>query len=244
MPGADKKRKSTSSKSSKGVTKKRKISRKQEFANPNARKPEVKFVDSVADAEPFYNASAIVATPSTVLVGANNYNRVGTKIQLKGLEYQMVIYRTAAGVVNTFPSACRVVFVYDKTPNAGVTVVWTDVMTSQDTAGSSFSNQFFNKPNVSEKDRFLILHDEMFSLPAVDASLATPASAGVWDSAQRMHSKGYIKLTNLISTYNNSSQCTEGAIYVFAINNNSTCTNNATTPYGIQYAFRMSYMDI
>jgi len=58
------------------------------------------------------------------------------------LEYQFVVYRTAAGVTNTFPSAVRVVIVYDKEPIAGSTAQWTDVFASQDSAGASFSNTF------------------------------------------------------------------------------------------------------
>jgi len=241
MPGAAKRKLPTKKKTG-SVTKKRKTSRRDGFINPNASKPEVKFLDTFTDNEPFYNVTNPHTTCNNMLVGSNNYNRVGTKVQLKGLEYQFVVYRTAAGVTNTFPSAVRVVIVYDKEPIAGSTAQWTDVFASQDSAGASFSNTFFNKPNVSEKDRFLILY-EMLSLPQVDANVIGPAGVMAWDSAQGMHRKGYIKLKGLITQFNNSSQFTEGAILCYAINNNSTCTNNATTPYGIQYGFRLSYND-
>jgi len=81
----------------------------------------VKFLDTFTDNEPFYNVTNPHTTCNNMLVGSNNYNRVGTKVQLKGLEYQFVVYRTAAGVTNTFPSAVRVVIVYDKEPIAGST---------------------------------------------------------------------------------------------------------------------------
>jgi len=173
MPGAAKRKLPTKKKTG-SVTKKRKTSRRDGFINPNASKPEVKFLDTFTDNEPFYNVTN-PHTHVTTCWWVQTTNRVGTKVQLKGLEYQFVVYRTAAGVTNTFPSAVRVVIVYDKEPIAGSTAQWTDVFASQDSAGASFSNTFFNKPNVSEKDRFLILYDEMLSLPQVDANVIGPA---------------------------------------------------------------------
>lgn len=241
MPGAAK-RKLPTKKSPQGVMKKKKT-RKDAFASPNARTPEVKYFDVSLDVEPFYN-SATANQLNNILAGSNNWNRVGNKVTLKGIEYQLVVYRTAAGIVNTFPSALRWVLVYDKTPNPASIATWTEIFLSQDSAGASFTNQFLNKPNSAEKDRFLILHDEMMSLPQVDANVVGPAGIMSWDSAQPLHRKGYIKLSKLISTFNASSQITEGQLLFFVINNNSTCTNNATTPYGMQVAVRTSYMDL
>lgn len=242
MPGAVKKSKSSFKKSPKGV-KKPKLSRQSAFQNQNALKPEAKFMDYVVDIEPFYNAS----TPqllNSMIIGVNNYNRIGTKVLLKGLEYRLTVYRTAAGVTNTLPSAARFIIVYDRQPVLGTPAAWTDILAAQDSGGTSFTNQFLNFPNVSEKDRFLILHDEVISLPQVDANVAGPTGFMAWDSAQPMHRKGYIKLNKLVSIFNNSSQITEGQLLAFFQNNNATCTNNATTPYGFQFATRTSYTDM
>lgn len=247
MGSVSKKRKTPPTK---GVTKssnKKFKSRKTSFMSPH-KGPEMKFVDVYQDLDLTYNTTTptAVGNLNQTAKGTQNYERVGNKMNLIGLEYLATFYASQVTVAQKFgPSSARILIIYDKSPQTASYAPWSEVMLTQSQLGAAFSNSFHDKPNPGEKDRFLILLDEIVSLPWVDMGIGAAGiitSPGTTD-LNKFSKKGYIKLKGLTATFTKADAITEGAILMYTQVNNSVMTNVNTSPWGLQFSTRVSYTD-
>lgn len=133
--------------------------------------------------------------------GAGFSQRVGRKIKLKSLKLQLninpVANRTAPGDLG------RVIIFYDRQTNGALPAV-ADLLQDTNTAAANTTNIQVG-PNLSNRDRFTIIRDYKFTLPAaVVAANGVPTSAYP-DSFEGEHQsfiQWYIKLKDMDTVFN------------------------------------------
>lgn len=138
---------------------------------------EVKYVD-----QPKTLINAVVAaatTPGTVLglvsTGAGAWNRIGRKVCTNSLYIRGVfdIHNGTTGAPN--PDVVRILVVYDRSPN-GTQALYGDVIKATAADGTTVSSTALDGMNLDNRDRFKILADQFFAMPAVANSTTAPGS--------------------------------------------------------------------
>lgn len=129
-------------------------------------RPEQKFVDIAVNAT-FGNLNfASIQLMNGTTVGTTNVaNRIGGKIQMKSVYYNLAVMNTVAnlGTVTSFPQGSdniRVALVYDKQTNGaapGTQDIWEEI------AASALDSSFAPR-NVNNYERFSVLADEKIML--------------------------------------------------------------------------------
>ena len=96
--------------------------------------------------------------------GSQNFNRIGRKIFMRSLQIRGAINLTDTTAGTNV--VCRMVIVYDKQSN-GSAPTWANIMTSQNISGTT-SSDVFAMVNLDNRDRFVIIRDQLYIPGAID----------------------------------------------------------------------------
>lgn len=172
--------------------------------NPVYPRPEIKFFDLPTIGPTAISSTGTVnAQPINNLAqGTTGSTRIGLSISLKSLAYH-IDYRLGATPV---PCSIRTIFVWDKQPNGAAPAI-TDVLAGTPPTFVSFLN-------ISNKDRFTVLRNDVISLsPQGD---------------QTAYLEKYVKI-NMQSQYSDGSSIPQtGAVWLVAISDQATAANQPT----------------
>lgn len=121
-------------------------------------------------------ASGNLACLNLIQAGSSFFNRIGRKVALKNIYLNGFIASVSSPAASLAQEYLRIIVVYDAQTN-GATPVWSDVVqaTTQNNATSSLTLDGFN---LNNRDRFKILIDKRFTMPATTAAGA-PSDGGV-----------------------------------------------------------------
>lgn len=163
-----------------------------------------------------------------IQAGSGFSQRVGRKIRMKSLKVQFNI--------NPFPSRTqvgdlgRVLIVYDRQTNGALPAL-ADVLQDTNTAAANTTNVAVG-PNLSNRERFTVLRDYSFTLPAVVVAATGVPSSAYPDSFEGEHQsfiKWYIKLKGLETVFNADTgdvgSIATGSIFVLALGGVAAGTN-------------------
>lgn len=173
---------------------------------PPAKEGELKWVDT-SNAQDIDTTSSFVLLNGTTRGSDAEAQRIGRNIKLKSVQWN---YRIRPDGTNGLVfNAIRFMIVYDRDPN-GVLPSVSDLLVSSGDPCSLL--------NMANKDRFIVLHSELFT----DFDFAIPGATtpAAPNTACKVFS-GYKKL-NLKTTYNSGNAGTiadiqHGAVYALAI---------------------------
>lgn len=184
-------------------------------SDPVYPKPEVKFKDTlvgtVAAPEPV-SSDGLFTSLNDLSQGTSGSTRIGQQVATRSIYYQWVLNLGSTPV----PSPIRFVLVWDRQSNASPTLAQ---------LFSDPANAITSPMNLANRDRFVILSDERFTL--------SPRG----DQIKLLD--GYRKI-NQISTYSNSSAVPmTGSLFSLFVSPFSVAANIPTV-YG---DFRLRYMD-
>lgn len=168
------------------------------WANPSTT-AELKFIDVSSNANPAAGA-ATFSTPvllNGIASGSTAETRIGRKIVLKSLYLRAFVNLNAT---STFGSQIRVIVFYDKQANATAPAI-TDLL---------LADNYLSPNNLSNRDRFVVLCDEMMEPISVNANNSTAITV-------------YKKL-NLETMFNGGSagtvgDITSGSVYLMTAQN-------------------------
>lgn len=150
--------------------------------------------------------------------GAADYQRVGRKINMTSLFLTGRITIITGALMNT-EDYVRLSVVYDAQPN-GAQPAFADLFTSRDNSGAIVAANSFSQWNNDNRQRFTVLMDERLNLPPASVqagagTATTPYGGNSWEI------KRYIRLKNLLATYNNTTgaigDITSGALWIVAV---------------------------
>lgn len=202
-----------------------------------SRSPELHAIDI-----PFFSTGfRTIATPpplfllNGVQTGAGFFNRVGSRIELINIHVRGIIDIQAT----TITQYCRMLVVYDRQPN-GVAPLVGDILQARDQAGAVTGNAFV-EINLDQRQRYLILRDKEYYIPAVTNT------AGVLTNGPNFPSEGpelcvneFIKMKGLLTQFKSSSNPTtvtdinSGAVYMFFL---AAVDNTARFQGGVRVRF-------
>lgn len=187
--------------------------------------PELKYCDNTVNSAATSSGSSQLLT--TIAQGSDNVDRIGRKITMASVQYDVAFGATTTELGNTaaYPDTydvCKMAIVYDKQPN-GALATWSDVYAAPVSVAAPFSYKNYN--NI---DRFDILATEEFSI-----SLAGP-------NMERKQRYVPLKLeTRFDGTGNTVADIQSGALIVVWADMNSAGAN-----YGaLTGRFRILYSD-
>lgn len=149
-------------------------------------------------AEPVANFAGITEL-NCVSQGATSYNRIGTKILVKSIDFRAVFSLAGTGPTR---STFRYMIVYDRQPN-GAFPAFSDILS----ANISTAPGMFTGVNMANRSRFLVLRDRVQTL---DEDAGNGGSLNV---------KEFIKTkleTQFRTNAGNIGDITTGAIYLIA----------------------------
>lgn len=132
---------------------------------------------------------------NNIASGSSFFQRIGRRVALKSI-YVNGLFKLASGA-NGAPTAqqVRIVVVYDSQTN-GATATWADVIQAVGNTGTT-SSTIADGLNLSNRDRFKLLIDKRFIMPAVG-----PGTGGsVPSSGEILGGTGVCTMTPLISEY-------------------------------------------
>ena len=166
--------------------------------------------------------------------GSQNFNRIGRKIFMRSLQIRGAINLTDTTAGTNV--VCRMVIVYDKQSN-GSAPTWANIMTSQNISGTT-SSDVFAMVNLDNRDRFVIIRDQLYIPGAIDNTATQTYAMGPGTIVLNE----YIPL-KLETLYNGGSagtigDITSGSLYCFWI-------ANANNSFGVtaNVAFRVRFED-
>lgn len=147
------------------------------------------------------NAGGTIIPLNLIASGSSFFQRVGRKITLKSLKVQFNINPRAVAAT-AIGDLGRIMIFYDRQTN-GATPTIADVL--QDvSAGGATSTGVVVGPNLNNRNRFTILRDYKFTLPAVTNTAAGVPSAVYPDAFEGVHQsfiEWYIKFKNFETIY-------------------------------------------
>lgn len=204
-------------------------------------RPEVKWVDYPTTTSNFRSA----ATPPTAvsiftpLQGAAGFNRIGQKVTLKSLRVRGQVMNIATATQDVG----RIIVVYDKQANAALPN-WADLITSISAAGAATTNVLCGL-NMANRERFIVLADEMLLLPSVTnaGGLGVLTNLGAINTSDKNPSMfnfdRFIRLRDMEAHFNNTNGGTfadvqTGSLNIFFVSGNDaqySCIWNARVRY-------------
>jgi len=142
--------------------------------------------------------------------GATSYNRIGTKILMKSIDFRAVFYIVGATPVQT---AIRYMIVYDHQPN-GAFPAFSDILSANISTAPTFNSGV----NMANRSRFIVLRDRV-------QSLDPDGSGGI------VSVKEFIKTrleTQFKSNTPSIGDITTGALYFVAFSQGATAASYVT----------------
>jgi len=171
----------------------------------------------VPSAPPTGSEPAVAFTGITelncVAQGATSYNRIGTKILMKSIDFRAIFSMTGSGPTQ---STFRYMIVYDRQPN-GAFPAFSDILSTNISTAPSF----FSGVNMANRSRFIVLRDRIQSLDA--------------DGTGTVSVKEFIKTkleTQFKTNAGNIGDITTGALYLvaFALTGSAVSYINMSAP--------------
>lgn len=181
---------------------------------------EIKAID-IAQFDSFFISAATgpqITLLNGVQAGTGFFNRVGARIEMRNIHLRGMITNAATAVQD----AGRLLVVYDRQPT-GSLPAYNVIFQTRDQAGATTS-QGFSEINLDNRDRFTILRDERFYLPACTntAGVLTNGPQYPGDD-QEMDFNLFIKLRGLGTHFKSTSNPTTiadiatGALYLVTV---------------------------
>lgn len=241
---------------SKSKTKKRTYDRVSRTLNPKASGEELKFVEYTGD----YTSHTVgeISLLNGIPSGAHVNARIGNRIEMKTLRLRMVPEYSSDFTASTSPPGhVRCVVLYDRSNN-GLTPDATSMfgMVFSGSVAVYNENMWLAGVSVPNRERFVILADEIFEYPAAVYSGAAPNRLGVSENelptgVTKYGKSGvierFIKLKNLQTTYKGATSgggdCTSGALWLVMLSDTPGQTTPATQPYHVFINARLVYGD-
>lgn len=181
--------------------------------------------------------------------GSKYYERVGNKIRLTRLVCRGAVERSGVNSLPTDDELLRFCIVYDRQFNAGSpTSVTFDMIFSGGNPVFGVHSSLQGELNPEYADRFVVLVDKIFSVPATP-----PASAaGTWyelnfvadPSTLMVHVDLDLSRSDLYSTFNQSGDCTTGQILVVSAMLGNSTPANQDPAWGIDFFTRFEFEDL
>jgi len=164
---------------------------------------EVKSIDVInptnaaAQAQFTLNSTPQITALNLLSAGSSMFNRLGRKVSLKSVHLQGFFNWSNASMPGG--QFARLIIVYDKQPN-GALPVFSDIFKDQDasTGADHATTQPTSGVNLSNRDRFEIIADRRFFLPA-QATIAGDVSTSA--TVDPMHCEIFHKLKNRETHY-------------------------------------------
>jgi len=183
------------------------------------------------------NTASNIILLNGVQTGSAFFNRVGSRIEMKNLQFNGFLGPNTAAT-STTPSNLRLLIVYDRQPVGALPVI-SDILQDRNQVGTALTGGL-SHINLDNRDRFTILRDMRWTVPTVTAGVVTGISIGVGDT---WCINTFIKLKGLGTHYKSSSNpCTiadisTGALYACFV----TETNDSD--WVVEADFRLRYND-
>lgn len=183
--------------------------------------------------------------------GPGFYDRIGRRTRGLSLEVRGMIQPTLLNAAEVKQQFARVIIYYDRQTNGALPSI-AAVLTDYDTGGAVTSGSVFNGVNMDNRDRFMIIRDRKFVLPAIGALGVTSANTATGlthNSADLKESLvnycEYIKLNGLETQYKNTSgglasDISTGSFGIIVISSGDA---NATAAYSIAFNTRYKFLD-
>lgn len=202
------------------------------------RGPERKFFDVDVSQNVTAASNAVLANP--IPQGAGDSQRVGKMIRLKSIYLHGQLALNGAGLGQYVAQSCRVIIYLDKQPNfSGSTLLGANASTSRvlaaaaPGAGANSETVIMSANELSNKERFVVIYDKIFSL--------FPPAAG---TDCRLPFRIYKKLDTECSfsdTGGAIGSLSSGALYVATVGTQGTAGNGYAVAYMIS---RVRYSDV
>lgn len=222
----------------------RKIKKNKRDTNgvPNGSKSALtKYVDMLSSGV-VISSTASFTLLNGVRSGSDFYERTNRAINGKELKINLnfIQHQTAIGYYAA--DTARVLVVWDH--QADATPTSADLLLDVNATGVTTTNNLSHK-NINNKERFIFLADQRYSLPAY--SITTVSQINTVNSAHRPNNEDWsqtinIKLDSLITRYNSTgstiSAINSGALYLFVLG------SNATSGWSVNFSARYSFYDV
>lgn len=204
----------------------------QSRALPVQPKAELKCYD-VSETITNMNTAAQFYSLNAMNQGTEVYQRVGRKCYCKSLHFRGQFQAVNAGATE---EVGRLLIVYDSQPNAAFPAIATLLQDANVGAATTINSSV----NIAERERFLILRDKIYLLPATAANNAFTPSDTLLNS---LNVNEFIKLKNIESVYNGTNggtiaDITSGAILMVMAGDATSDTN-----WTLNWQSRLRYYD-
>lgn len=216
------------------------------------------FVDAIPKCWDWINFQYFVEDPHTgdqntgaipmPAQGTKYYERVGNKIRLTRLRSRGVVQRTGLNTLPTDDTVLRWMIVYDRQFNAAsVAPSIEDLLGGGDSVYGEFKN-ILGYINPEYADRFVILFDKFWNVPATTATSA----AGAWYELNVVADSNSLKYDididlrglDLYSTFDGSGKCTTGQIFVVSDSGYNSVPANQHGAWGMNFLTRFEFEDL
>jgi len=242
------------------------MSRFQRLTNVQARGPELKVVENFGENAFFVALTDNGANQNAWLLNAVDSgngvnNRIGNRIELRALRLRLApqfadgVFNSGGGSVLSANFSARCLVFYDRQPTGALPSLDT-VLATWGQGGLTTYNSILNGINVSFRERFVVLADEMISCPfsSWNASahtsgwspeFSTPPGPG--NSAVRYIDK-YIKLKGLTTIFQGTpgavGNCTMGSVWMYLLSDEIQHVSPVSCPLGVVWNTRLVYRDL
>jgi len=167
---------------------------------------------------------------NAVAAGGAANQRIGTRVFNTSLEIRLKISPTNTNPAAIGTTLARIMVIYDRQPN-GAAFATADLLQSLNIAAGT-NNTVYAGLNLDNRERFQVLRNHLVLPPiGINGVAATTATAITKDANEMMYHT-YIKLNQLETHYNKSTNndirdINTGALYLFTISDDAVYGNEA-----------------
>jgi len=218
--------------------------------------PEVKGSDGPAGIYTLVSISGTGAMTcvNAIAAGTSINNRVSRRVRMTSLEVDGWFVPIGTTVAAHNPTYARMLIVYDRQSNGAIpnlNAVIQDI--SNSSSGPSLTVACTSHFNLNNRDRFIVLLDERFYLPALQGATgytsANPPAVPVQDLRNYIVQR-HIKLHGLSSHYQSDNSpatygdIANGAIFACLFDGDSTSTDTASqSNFDFYFSCRVKFVD-
>lgn len=200
---------------------------------------------SVASASGGANPSVLLDMP---IEGSSFYNRIARRTRGVALRIRGNIWPSLTNAA-TPTQYCRIIIVYDRQPNGALPSL--QAVLGDYPNGGTINTSIMSGINPDNRDRFMVLRDRQFMLPAVGANGVAPTTTSPQfltdiggNKESRLQFDEYIKLNGLETQYKASTgggigDISTGSYLIIAMASSSL----ASSPWVLSYQCRYSFYD-
>lgn len=139
----------------------KKLGLRKKFGTKSESSPEVKFIDTAISDSTTVSSTGVVALINGCTEGTDAINRIGRKIEMTSIQYNMVFQANLSSMSTSGIGEADVMkfaVVYDRQTN-GAAPAWSDVYDQNTASYSPFAHR-----NINNLDRFEVLAEEIINL--------------------------------------------------------------------------------